>query len=219
VKVLITGFNPFGGDLSNPALEAVKRLPRELNASTLMGRIELIKVELPTEFYTASRLLKDEIERNIPDVVLCVGQAGGRAGITLEKVAINLNDARIPDNLMQQPIDEAIDPNGPTAYFTNLPIKAMVESMRVQGIPASVSYSAGTFVCNHVMYELMNIIASKGLTIKGGFMHVPYAHEQVTDRPTIPSMSLLTIIKAIEIAIITACEYEADLKTIGGSEC
>lgn len=154
-----------------------------------------------------------------PDAVLCIGQAGGRADLTPERVAINQDDARIPDNEGQQPIDRTIRPDGPPAYFSTLPIKAMVEAIRSAGIPASVSNTAGTFVCNHLMYQALNLAEKQFPKTKAGFLHIPYLPEQVVDKPGLPSMSLETIVKGIEAAITALVAYadKEDIKTVGGA--
>ena len=152
MKILITGFDPFGGENVNPAHEAVKLLP-----DTIAGA-EIIKLEVPTRFHRAGAVLEDAMQRHKPDAVICVGQAGGRAAITPEKVAINLMDGRIPDNAGYQPVDVPIREDGETAYFTSLPVKAMVQKMRAAGIPAALSYTAGSFVCNCLMYTLLYLI-------------------------------------------------------------
>ena len=155
MKILITGFDPFGGESVNPALEAVKKLP-----DTILGQ-EVIKIEIPTVFRKALEKIEENIEKHNPDVVISVGQAAGRFGITPERVAINIDDARIQDNEGNQPIDFSIYEDGENAYFSNLPIKAMVKEMIDNGIPASVSNTAGTFVCNHVMYGILYLIYKK----------------------------------------------------------
>lgn len=212
-KVLVTGFDPFGGEVQNPSFEVLKLLPRHI------GSAEIVPLEVPTVFYKAFEVLKDAINVHKPDLVICVGQAGGRAAITLEKVAINLNDARIPDNMGQALVDTAIVENGPTAYFTNLPIKAMMSNILASGIPAAISYSAGTFVCNHIFYLLMHLIVTEQPTIRGGFIHVPYSEQQAASKPKEPSMSLITICKALEIAIDTALKTDVDLIIGTGSDC
>ena len=206
MKVLITGFDPFGGESINPALEAVKALP-----DTIAGA-EIIKLEIPTVF----RKSLEKIEENI---VISVGQAGGRFGVTPERVAINIDDARIEDNEKNQPIDITIFEDGETAYFTNLPIKAMVKEMQDGGIPASVSNTAGTFVCNHVMYGIMYMIDKKYPNIKGGFIHVPYIPSQVVTKPNMPSMSASDITKGLELSIKAAVENKEDVKAVGGEIC
>lgn len=213
MKVLITGFNPFGGESKNPAYEAVKMLP-----DTFEG-IELVKVEIPTEFYKSIEVLRTSIEKEKPEVVICVGQAGGRFTVSVERVAINVDDARIPDNGGNRPVDQAIVKEGPAAYFSTLPIKAIASAIREGGVPASVSNSAGTYVCNHIMYGLMHMISTEFPEIKGGFIHVPFLEEQVLDKPNMPSMSLESISKALGIAVKTACEVDVDLKQTEGTIC
>lgn len=196
MKILITGFDPFGGETVNPAYEAVKLLP-----DTIAGA-EIIKLEVPTQFHRAGAVLEDAMQRHKPDVVICVGQAGGRAAITPEKVAINLMDGRIPDNAGYQPVDVPIQEDGETAYFTSLPVKAMVQRMRDAGIPAAVSYTAGTYVCNYLLYTLLYLIDKKYPHVRGGFIHVPYAMEQVINKPLgTPSMDLRQIARGLETAV------------------
>ncbi len=209
-KILITGFDPFGGESMNPAYEAVKLLP-----DTLQG-VEIIKLEVPTVFHKSIDVLEEAITKHNPDVVINIGQAGNRFGITPERVAINEDDARIKDNEGNQPIDEKIFEDGKNAYFSSLPIKAMVEEMKKEGIPAAVSNTAGTFVCNHLMYGLMYLIDTKFPNIKGGFIHVPYATEQVLDKPTSPSLSLSQIAKGLEASLVAVIENEEDIKAVGG---
>ena len=209
MKVLITGFDPFGGESVNPALEAVKALP-----DTIAGA-EIIKLEIPTVFRKSLEKIEENIIKHSPDIVISVGQAGGRFGVTPERVAINIDDARIEDNEKNQPIDITIE----TAYFTNLPIKAMVKEMQDGGIPASVSNTAGTFVCNHVMYGIMYMIYKKYPNIKGGFIHVPYIPSQVVTKPNMPSMSASDITKGLELSIKAAVENKEDVKAVGGEIC
>jgi pyroglutamyl-peptidase len=155
VKILATGFDPFGGEKINPAYEAVKLLPREIAGA------EIFTAEIPTVFGKCGDVLRRLIRERRPDAVLCVGQAGGRSVISVEKVAVNLMEARIPDNEKMQPSDEPVVPGGPAAYFSGLPVKAMVRAVREQGIPAGISYTAGTFVCNDVMYRLLHMAATE----------------------------------------------------------
>ncbi|MBA4698071.1 MAG: pyroglutamyl-peptidase I [Ruminococcus sp.] len=211
MKILITGFDPFGGASVNPAYEAVKLLPNEIKGA------DIIKLEIPTVFKKEGEVLEAGIEEYNPDIVICVGQAGGRSGITVEKVAINLMEARIPDNEGRQPVDEPVCSDGENAYFAKLPIKAMVQKMREQGIPARISYTAGTYVCNDVMYRLLYMIEKKYHNMKGGFIHVPYLPEQVIDLPDgIPSMSAEMIAQAIECGVEAALENEGDVKAVMG---
>ncbi len=196
MKVLVTGFDPFEKETINPAFEAVKLLPDDIKEA------KIIKLEIPTSFERSKIEIEKYIEEHNPDIVICVGQAGGRNDITIEKVAINLLEARIEDNDGYKPSDLSIREDGETAYFTNLPIKGMVSHIRENGIPASISYTAGTFVCNSVMYNLLYLIDKKYKNIKGGFIHVPYLPSQVISKNPIPSsMSLEMIAKAIELSI------------------
>ncbi|PIE36532.1 pyroglutamyl-peptidase I [candidate division KSB3 bacterium] len=160
--------------------------------------------------------MRTHIEREQPDITLCVGQAGGRFDISIEKVAINLNEARIPDNEGNQPLDETIFPDGATAYFSNLPVKAMTQEICKRHIPASISYSAGTFVCNHLMYGVLYLIDRMYPNMKGGFIHVPYLPEQVLGKKNMPSMALADIVTALTCAIKAAVEYTEDIKIPGG---
>ena len=210
MKVLLTGFDPFGGDKVNPATEAVKRVSDNVNG------VEVVKIEVPTVFHKSIDVVAKTIEEVKPDAVLCIGQAGGRAELTPERVAINLDDARIADNEGNQPIDVKIFEDGEPAYFATLPIKAMVASMRNAGIPASVSNTAGTFVCNHLMYGVLYTLAKKYPGVRGGFMHVPFIPEQVVSRANTPSMALFDIVKGIEAAITAIAENDKDINTAEG---
>lgn len=213
MKVLITGFDPFGGEAINPALEAVKGLPDQI------GNIEVIKVEIPTVFGESLKKIEEAIECHNPDVVISVGQAGGRFGITPERVAINVDDARICDNEGNQPVDISVYEDGENAYFTSLPIKAMTKAMVEAGIPASVSNTAGTFVCNHVMYGVLYMINKKYPHMRGGFIHVPYIPAQVTNKPNMPSMALQDITKGLEICVQVAAEQTEDIRVAAGAIC
>ena len=212
MKILVTGFDPFGGEKVNPALEAVKSLP-----SVIQGA-EIRWVEIPTVFYKSAEVLEAEIDRYQPDVVLCIGQAGGRASLTPERVAINQDDARIPDNQGNQPIDTPIRLDGEAAYFSTLPIKAMVQAIKEVGLPATVSNTAGTFVCNHLMYQALYLADKKFPHMRAGFMHIPYMTEQVINKPNTASMNLADIVKGIEAAIGAIVDYkDKDLKIVGGT--
>ncbi|EIF37161.1 pyroglutamyl-peptidase I [Streptococcus sp. SK643] len=211
MKVLVTGFDPFGGEKLNPALEAIKSLPAQIQGA------EVRWLEVPTVFYKSAKILEEEIRLYQPDIVLCVGQAGGRKGLTPERVAINQDDARIPDNEGNQPIDRPIQLDGPPAYFSSLPIKAMVQAIKEEGLTASVSNTAGTFVCNHLMYQVLYLIEKEFPNIKAGFMHIPYMVEQVVDKPHTPAMDLVDIVRGIDAAIRAIIEYgEKDLQLVGG---
>nr|PZN02576.1 MAG: pyroglutamyl-peptidase I [Bacillota bacterium] len=195
MKVLVTGFEPFGGEKVNPALEAIKLLPKEIKGA------QVVVKELPTVFGKSLDLLFKAIEEEKPDVVISVGQAGGRYAISVERVAINVDDARIPDNEGNQPVDQPIFPDGENAYFSTLPIKRIVEAIKKEGIPAEISNTAGTYVCNHVMYGLLYYASKKRPEMKAGFIHVPYLFEQVVDKKNTPAMGLSEIVKALTVAI------------------
>lgn len=195
MKILVTGFDPFGGDKINPAIEAVKQLPNKIRGA------EIVKLEIPTVFYKSAEVVKKAIKEYKPDYVLSIGQAGGRSALTPERVAININDGRIPDNEGYQPLGEPIQKDGETAYFTQLPIKAMVKAIREVGIPAEVSNTAGTYVCNHIMYQVQYMRNKEFPNIKAGFIHIPFLPEQVVNRPSMPSMSLDDIVKGLTAAI------------------
>ncbi|MCL1991525.1 MAG: pyroglutamyl-peptidase I [Spirochaetes bacterium] len=211
MKVLVTGFEPFGGDKINPAYEAVKLLPAQVAGA------DVLKEELPTVYGKCANVLEAAVQRHAPDIVICVGQAGGRSVISIEKVAINLAEARIPDNDGQQPSDKPVIEGGPAAYFSSLPVKAMVKKIKERGIPSSVSYSAGTFVCNDIMYRLLHMIERKYPGMRGGFIHVPFEVSQVTDRPDgTPSMSVQTIAAGLECAIEAAVTHEQDIQGAAG---
>ncbi|MBZ2175003.1 pyroglutamyl-peptidase I [Schnuerera sp. xch1] len=209
MKVLITGFDPFGNEKINPAIEAVKKLDDKIAGA------DIIKLEIPTVFGKSIERLEKALEKENPDITICVGQAGGRNRISIERVAINISDARIPDNEGNQPIDEPIFEDGDAAYFAKLPIKAMVKEMNDKNIPGEVSNTAGTYVCNHIMYGLLYNIDKKYPNMKGGFIHIPFLPEQVIDKKDRPSMPLDLIIKGITAAIEAAIKYDEDIKEVG----
>lgn len=208
-KLLLTAFTPFDGEKINPALEAVKLLKDKIE------NVEIVKFEVPTVFGKSIQLVFDAIDKEKPDFVLSIGQAGGRAEITPERVAINLDDARIPDNEGNQPIDEPIFPDGENAYFSTLPVKAMVEAIREEGIPSSLSNSAGTFVCNHLMYGVLYYL-DKRPVIKAGFIHVPYIPEQVKNKKEMPALELSEIVRGLEAAITAIAINGTDKKLAYG---
>ena len=209
MKIIVTGFDPFGGETINPSIECVKALPE-------IEGVELIRLELPTVFKESAKRLNEVINDVKPDAVLSVGQAGGRPGITMERIAINVDDARIPDNISQQPIDEPIQTEGEAAYFTTLPIKRIVKAIREAGISAEVSNSAGTFVCNHIMYQSLFAATKADKPFKAGFMHIPFIPEQTTDKPSLP---LEESTRALQIAIETIRVYlnDEDIKVQEGT--
>ena len=211
MKLLLTAFDPFGGSPINPALEAVKLVANQI------GDVQIVKLEVPTVFGKSIDTVAAAIEKEKPDAVLCIGQAGGRYDLTPERVAINLDDARIPDNEGNQPIDVPIFRDGAPAYFATLPIKAMVAKIREAGLPASVSNTAGTFVCNHLMYGVLYTLAKHYPGVKGGFVHVPFVPSQTVNRPTpAPSMCQQDIARGIEAAITAISENERDIATVEG---
>jgi pyroglutamyl-peptidase len=212
--ILITGFAAFGGEKINPSWEAVKQLDQ-----LIIDEYQLIARQLPCSFAESSEHLIKLLEELQPQIVLNIGQAGGRLDISLERVAINLDDARIADNLGAQPIDQTIIKNAPSAYFTNLPLKALLQSARNNGIPASISYSAGTFVCNHVFYTLMHWINTLNPAIKGGFIHIPYLPEQAAALGAQPSMTQETVISGLKIILKTIIATPQDISTVGGTIC
>ncbi len=212
MKILITGFDPFGGEPVNPAYEAVKLLPDEIEGA------QIIKLEVPTVFGKAGETLEAAVAAHNPDAVICVGQAGGRSGMSIEKVAINFQDARIPDNENRQPVDKCIKEDGQTAYFASIPVKAVTEKMRENGIPAFVSYTAGTYVCNDLMYSLLYLIDKKYPKMRGGFIHVPYSMEQAVSKPNgTPCMSLDAIAKGLECAVMAVTENKEDISKAMGT--
>ena len=211
MKILVTGFDPFGGEKINPAIESVKKLADEIAGA------EIIKLEIPTICHKSLEVIDEAIAKYNPDVILSIGQAGGRPDITVERVGINIDDCRIPDNAGQQIIDEPVYPEGPAAYFSNLPIKAMVANIQSKDIPASVSNTAGTFVCNHVLYGVRYLVDTKYPGKRSGFIHIPYLPQQVIDKKGQPSMSLETIVAGLTAAIEAIVNNDEDIKVTGGA--
>jgi pyroglutamyl-peptidase len=209
MKALVTGFEPFGGDRVNPSLEALRRLPARL------GSLDIATQALPVVYGQALPALREAIAAAAPDIVLCVGLAGGRAALSLERVAINIDDARISDNSGNQPIDRPVIAGGPAAYFATLPIKAAVAALREAGLPAAVSNSAGTFLCNHVFYGLMHEAARA--RFRGGFLHVPYLPSLAAHIPGAPSMALEQIVEGIEIILQVAATRFDDITVSEGA--
>jgi pyroglutamyl-peptidase len=182
-----------------------------------MRGVELDILAVPCVFQDAIATLADAMRRFHPDVVICVGQAGGRAEVGVERVAINVDDARIPDNAGRQPIDEPVVAGGPAAYFSSLPIKAIVAALHTAGIPAAVSQTAGTFVCNHLFYGLAHLIATEFPDTRGGFLHIPYLPEQAARHPGAPGMPLEMVVKALQVAIGTTLAMDSDIRLAGGA--
>ena len=210
MKVLVTGFDPFGGEPINPAWEAVKAMK-----DTIAGA-EIVKMQIPTVVGKSIEKIHQKMKELQPDLVISVGQAGGRFGVTPERVAINVTDARIPDTEGNQPIDEPIFPDGPAAYFSNLPVKAMVQAIKDAGYPSVLSNSAGTYICNHVMYGILYYIEKEFPNVRGGFIHVPYAPSQVVNKPSTPSMALADITASLEAAVAAAISSKEDIRAVGG---
>ena len=178
---------------------------------------KIIKKEIPTVFQKGPDAVYEEIQSSKPDYVLCIGQAGGRSQVTPEWVGINFRNARIADNEGNQPLQTSVVEKGPEAYFTMLPVFRMVEKMKENGIPASVSYTAGTYVCNDVMYSVLHYCHTEFKGVKGGFMHVPFATEQTVNQPAgTPGMNLKDIAKAIELSVEAILESDTDIKVVSG---
>ena len=211
MKILVTGFDPFGGEKINPAIESVKKLPDEIAGA------KIIKLEIPTVCHQSLKVIDEAIAKYDPDVILSIGQAGGRSEISVERIGINIDDCRIPDNAGNQIIDEPVFKDGPAAYFVNLPIKAMVAKIKEHQIPAAVSNTAGTFVCNHVTYGVRHLIEIKYQGKRSGFIHIPFLPQQVVDKKNMPSMSLDTIVQALVLAIEAIVETKEDIKVTGGA--
>lgn len=211
-KLLLTGFTPFGGETINPSWQAVRALEGECIAGHTV-----VTLELPCEFEAAPRVLRAALRRHRPDVVIATGQAGGRDGISLERVAINLMDARIPDNAGLQPIDEPILKKAPAAYFSTLPIKSALLTLQAENLPAHVSQTAGTYVCNQVFYVLMHALRRRPET-RAGFVHVPWLPEQCV-RPDQPSLPVEDIRRALRCIIETTLTTTRDVALAAGAEC
>ena len=230
-KILVTGFEPFGGEKINPAWEAVKVLPETI------GGAQVIKLHVPVEFGAGAQKVIDALEAERPEIVLCVGQAGGRSKITPEFVGINWAHARIPDNAGKQPLSQRIIDGAPDAYFASLPVNAMVAAMNQAEIPAAVSYTAGTYVCNDVMYQVLHALATRFPETRGTFLHVPFATEQVVEKNAaaaekadtgekgfaagekagtgektrqVPSMSLEMMTRGLQVALEAALVNDVD---------
>ena len=210
-RILLTGFEPFGGEPVNPSWQVAQALDGEAIAGA-----HVTAVQLPCVFGGALTALDAALQAVRPDLVLCLGQAGGRCDFSLERVAINVDDARIDDNAGARPIDEPVVPGGPAGLFSSLPIKAMVAALRAQGLPASVSQTAGTFVCNHVFYGLMHRLQAQP-GVRGGFMHLPLLPEQAARAPGLPSLPLAVLVEGVRVALAAALRHGHDLKLPGGA--
>lgn len=210
--VLLTGFQPFGGEQVNPSWQAVSALH-----GARIAQHRVVARELPVAFGTSLKVLRAALKQTQPSLVICVGQAGGRAQLSLERVAINVDDARIPDNTGSQPVDLPVVDGGPAAYFSTLPIKAMREALRVAGFPAEVSQTAGTYVCNHVFYGLMHGLRARP-GVRAGFIHIPYSPAQASAHAGAASLPVETVVQALRIAVETALKVQQDIRRAAGSE-
>jgi pyroglutamyl-peptidase len=210
--VLLTGFEPFGGDDVNPSWEAVTAL----EAAAPPG-VRLVTARLPMDYARIDHALVAALDRHRPDVLIATGQAA-RAEMSVERVAINIDDARIPDNAGARPIDMPVAPGGPVGYFATLPIKAMVAAMRAAGVPAQVSQTAGTFGCNHVFYLARHLAETAHPGLRAGFIHVPCLPAQAAQRPGTPSMALATIVAGLRAAVEAVRDTVSDLRVSEGAE-
>lgn len=199
-RILVAGFSPFSGESINPSYEAIKDLPNQL-----LG-FEIIKIEIETSFKTSHEKLIPFIDDCKPKAIILVGQAGGSKSIRVERVAINIKDSDIPDNDNQMPVDEPINKLGSSAYFSTLPIKKVVLNLMDEGFPAIISNSAGTFVCNHLMYHTLHHLKINKQSIPAGFIHVPYIFSQVIDKPNVYATDLTALTRALKIVITTVIQ-------------
>lgn len=211
-RILLTGFEPFGGETVNPSAPLVQAL----HGARIAGH-RVASTLLPVAFDESLLRLRVAIEKHSPAWVLCIGQAGGRSQLSLERIAINIDDARIPDNAGRQPVDEPIATDGPAAYFSTLPIKAMLAALRDAGYPAEISQTAGTYVCNHVFYGLMHAISARP-GVRGGFLHIPYLPEQAARHSGAPSLPLELGIAAVRLALAVAVATGTDVRLPAGAE-
>ena len=209
--ILLTGFEPFNKEIINPSWEAVRQLD-----GWHEGEFVVHARQLPVVFGHALKVVHQAIEELQPSIVIAVGQAGGRVDMSVERIAINIDDAPIPDNQQRQLVDQPIVNGGPAAYFSTLPIKAIVHELREAGLPASVSQTAGTFVCNHVFYGLMHQAHEWGTTMRAGFIHVPYLPQQAARHPGAASMKLEDVVEGLRIAVRTTLAHTVDLREAGG---
>lgn len=210
--ILLTGFEPFGGEHDNPSWGAARQA-----AATLAGAgYDAVALELPCVFGTSIDVLRRALDEYQPSIVLCVGQAGGRERISIERVAVNVDDARIPDNAGQQPIDEPVVRAGPVGLFSSLPIKACRAAVAELGIPVEVSQTAGTYVCNHLFYGLMHLLADRGGT-RGGFIHVPFSTDQ-GEAHGVPGMPVGLMAQALVAIATTTAQTSVDHRETAGAE-
>jgi pyroglutamyl-peptidase len=210
-RILLTGFDPFGGEKINPSWEAARALH-----GRRIGGYRVVARQIPTEFAASLRLLRAALRETAPAIVLGVGQAGGRAQLSLERVAINLQDARIPDNAGAQPIDEPVIAGAPAAYFSTLPLKAMLAALHDAGMPAAISHTAGTYVCNHLAYAMLHWTARKR-GVRAGFIHIPWLPVQAASRHGAASMALEEMVRGLEIALKVAAVTPRDIRRSAGT--
>jgi pyroglutamyl-peptidase len=210
--ILLTGFEPFGGEITNPSWTAVRDAAAILRAE---GH-DVETVELPCVFGDSLRALEEALDRYTPGLVVCAGQAGGRPRVSLERIAINCDDARIPDNAGMAPVDEPVVTGGPAAYFSTLPVKAALAALLSAGIPAEISQTAGTYVCNHVFYGLMHALRLRPGT-RGGFVHVPFEPAQLPPGSTDPALPLEQLAEALAVVVRTSLATTADLRLAAGA--
>lgn len=218
-RILVTGFAPFGGETVNPS----SQIAHALNGQHIADHLVVAGI-LPTVFDDSLQALGVQLRKHRPVLVVCLGQAGGRQAMSFERVAININDALIPDNAQQQPVDTPVVKGGPVGYFSSLPIKAMTQAAMAAGATAEVSQSAGTFVCNHVFYGLMHRLSSQRALqeVRGGFVHVPYLPEQAANiatkgAPRPPSMALDLMVSGLKAALDAAVTHKLDITDGAGS--
>jgi len=204
MKALVTGFEPFGGETINASLEAVRLLPAQF------GGIVVVTAELPTSYARSLTALEAAIMRTKPDIVLCVGQAGDRAALCVERIAVNVQDAEITDNDGAKPIDAPVVAGGPAAYLATLPVRAAVAALQAEKLPVQLSMSAGTFVCNHVFYGLMHLAAARGHPFRAGLLHVPRLPQQAPDGKT-PHMALDDIVRGILVVLEVSADPKAEV--------
>jgi pyroglutamyl-peptidase len=210
-RILLTGFTPFGDETINPSWEAVRVLhDREIAGHRVVARL------LPTVFAASRRELEAAVHEIQPTILLGVGQAGGRSRLSIERVAINVQDARLPDNEGAQPIDEPVMPGGPSAYFSTLPIKAMLAALQSAGLPAEVSNTAGTYVCNHVAYLMLHL-ATRTPGARAGFIHIPYLPAQAARLSGAPSMAAEDVVRGLAVALEAAATHATDEKLGAGT--
>jgi pyroglutamyl-peptidase len=211
-KVLVTGFEPFGGESINPSWQVAKVLSGEA-----IDGYEIVAAEIPVARYEALDKIIAQIKEHLPKIIINLGQAGGRTDITVERIGINIDDYGSPDNAGNQPLDERIEAEGPDAVLSSLPIKAMVEAMKEAGVPATVSNSAGTYLCNHVAYGIPRYLQKEQIDAIAGFIHIPFLPEQATKFRGRSSMALETLLIGIRAGIRAAiAHYDSDIKAGGG---